>query len=170
MAQYQTRSWVGWHHPRTLVGLAHRFVTLGRKRLPQDTPELTWDPTVRLLEVVPAEPELRRPRAIALVEDHRRRNEVARRSHAKTGRAKHRGITLRRLENDSRPKSRRLPPTTRRRERGEHPGREKISAGAAVKAAHAWGSTLPWVTGFKSLPPLDVDLSQTTVKLTTMHD
>jgi SRSO17 transposase len=28
MAQYETRSWAGWHHHMTLVGLAHLFVTL----------------------------------------------------------------------------------------------------------------------------------------------
>ena len=33
MAQYETRSWVGWHHHMTLVGLAHLFVTLTQKRL-----------------------------------------------------------------------------------------------------------------------------------------
>jgi SRSO17 transposase len=33
MTQYETRSWVGWHHHMTLVGLAHLFVTLVRKRL-----------------------------------------------------------------------------------------------------------------------------------------
>jgi SRSO17 transposase len=33
MAQYETRSWTGWHHHMTLVGLAHLFVTLARKRL-----------------------------------------------------------------------------------------------------------------------------------------
>jgi SRSO17 transposase len=33
MAQYETRSWVGWHHHMTLVGLAHLFVTLTRLRL-----------------------------------------------------------------------------------------------------------------------------------------
>jgi SRSO17 transposase len=33
MTQYETRSWVGWHHHMTLVGLAHLFVTLTRKRL-----------------------------------------------------------------------------------------------------------------------------------------
>jgi SRSO17 transposase len=30
MAQYETRSWVGWHHHMTLVGLAHLFVVLTR--------------------------------------------------------------------------------------------------------------------------------------------
>jgi SRSO17 transposase len=33
MTPYETRSWVGWHHPMTLVALAHLFVTLARKRL-----------------------------------------------------------------------------------------------------------------------------------------
>lgn len=33
MAQYETRSWVGWHHHMTLVGLARLFVTLVQKRL-----------------------------------------------------------------------------------------------------------------------------------------
>jgi SRSO17 transposase len=28
MTQYETRSWVGWHHHMTLVGLAHLFVRL----------------------------------------------------------------------------------------------------------------------------------------------
>jgi SRSO17 transposase len=33
MAQYETRSWAGWHHHMTLVALAHLFVTLARRRL-----------------------------------------------------------------------------------------------------------------------------------------
>jgi SRSO17 transposase len=33
MAQYETRSWIGWHHHMSLVGLAHLFVTLSRLRL-----------------------------------------------------------------------------------------------------------------------------------------
>ena len=33
MAQYETRSWIGWHHHMTLVGLAHLFVTLAKRRL-----------------------------------------------------------------------------------------------------------------------------------------
>jgi len=97
MAQYETRSWVGWHHHMTLVGLAHLFVTLVRKRLQSDVPELTVDRTVRLLEAALDEPQLRLARAIALVDYHLRRNEVARRSHAKTWRARHRGIKFLRL-------------------------------------------------------------------------
>ncbi len=33
MAQYETRSWIGWHHHMTLVGLAHLFVTVTQRRL-----------------------------------------------------------------------------------------------------------------------------------------
>jgi SRSO17 transposase len=33
MAQYEVRSYVGWHHHMSLVGLAHLFVTLTRRRL-----------------------------------------------------------------------------------------------------------------------------------------
>jgi hypothetical protein len=60
-------------------------------------PGLTLDRTVRLLEAALAEPELRLPRATALVDYHIRRNDVARRSHAKTWRAKHRGVKFLRL-------------------------------------------------------------------------
>ena len=52
---------------------------------------------MRLLEAAMGEPELRLRRATALVAYHVRRNEVARRSHAKTWRAKHRGVKFLRL-------------------------------------------------------------------------
>ena len=58
---------------------------------------MTLDRTVRLLEAALGEPELRLSRATALVVYHVRRNEVARRSHAKTWRAKHRGVKFLRL-------------------------------------------------------------------------
>jgi hypothetical protein len=97
MAQYETRSWVGWHHPMTLVGLAHLFVILVRRRLQRNVPELTLDRKVRLLEAALEEPRLRLARAIALVAYHVRRNEAARKSHAKTWRAQHRGVKFLRL-------------------------------------------------------------------------
>ena len=58
---------------------------------------MTLDRTVRLLAAAMEEPELRLPRATALVDYHVRRNEVARRSHAKTWRAKHPGVKFLRL-------------------------------------------------------------------------
>jgi SRSO17 transposase len=33
MAQYETRSWAGWHHHMSLVAMAHLFVTLTRREL-----------------------------------------------------------------------------------------------------------------------------------------
>jgi hypothetical protein len=52
---------------------------------------------VRLLEAALAEPELRLPRATALVDYHIRRNEMARKSHTKTWRDRHRGVKFLRL-------------------------------------------------------------------------
>jgi hypothetical protein len=53
---------------------------------------LTLDRTVRLLEAAFAEPELRLSRAIALVGYHIRRNKIAKASHDKTWRAKHKDV------------------------------------------------------------------------------
>jgi hypothetical protein len=55
------------------------------------------DRAVRLLAAALAEPDLGLRRATALVEYHVRRNEVARKSHAKTWRAKHPGVKFLRL-------------------------------------------------------------------------
>jgi hypothetical protein len=52
---------------------------------------------VRLLEAALAEPALRLERATALVDYHVRRNGVARKSHAKTWRVRHRGVNFLRL-------------------------------------------------------------------------
>src|SRR4051812_37545995 len=97
MAQYETRSWVGWHHHMTLVGLAHLFVTLARRRLQHQVPELTLDRTVRLLEAALEEPELRLPRAVALVEYHIDRNKIAKSSHGKIWKERHEGVNYLRL-------------------------------------------------------------------------
>ena len=58
---------------------------------------MTLDRTVRLLQAALEEPELRLPRATALVDYHVRRNKVARKSHTKTWRARHRGLRFLRL-------------------------------------------------------------------------
>jgi SRSO17 transposase len=97
MAQYETRSYIGWHHHMALVGLAHLFITLTRRRLRHQVPELTLDRTVRLLEAALEEPELKLPRAVALVEYHIHRNKIAKASHDKTWKEKHRGVKYLRL-------------------------------------------------------------------------
>ena len=41
LGQYEVRSWVGWHHHRTLGLLALWFLTVERRRLGKKTPALT---------------------------------------------------------------------------------------------------------------------------------
>ena len=55
------------------------------------------DRTVRLLETALAEPMLSLPLAIALVDYHIRRNKVAKASHDKTWKEKHKGVIYLRL-------------------------------------------------------------------------
>ena len=52
---------------------------------------------VRLLKAALPRPELTVEKALEIVEYHLRRNEVARRSHAKTWRRRHRGIKVKPL-------------------------------------------------------------------------
>ena len=67
-----------------LVALAHFFVTLVRKDLRKETPELTLDRTIRLLKAALKLRHLDEDHSVRLVEYYIRRNEVARRSHEKT--------------------------------------------------------------------------------------
>jgi hypothetical protein len=60
-------------------------------------PELTLDRTVRLLGAALEEPELKLPRAVALVDYHIRRNRVAKASHDKIWKEKHKGVNYLRL-------------------------------------------------------------------------
>ena len=55
---------------------------------------MTLDRTVRLLQRAIEVPGLTLELALLLVEYHIRRNEVARKSHAKTWRARHKGVKL----------------------------------------------------------------------------
>ena len=52
---------------------------------------------MRLLEAALEEPKLRLPRAVALVDYHIRRNRVAKASHDKTWKEKHKGVNYLRL-------------------------------------------------------------------------
>ena len=55
---------------------------------------MTLDRTVRLLQRAIEVPGLTLDLAMLLVDYHIRRNEVARKSHAKTWRARHKGVKL----------------------------------------------------------------------------
>ena len=89
MAQYETRSWIGWHHHMSLVALAHLFITLTRRDLQKKTPELTLDRVVRLLWSAIGIPKLSVEAAIELVNYHINRNRIARNSHMKSWMLKH---------------------------------------------------------------------------------
>ena len=89
MAQYETRSWIGWHHHMSLVALAYRFITLTRLELQKDTPELTLDRVIRLLWSAIGMPTLSVEAAIELVNYHINRNRIARNSHMKSCMLKH---------------------------------------------------------------------------------
>jgi hypothetical protein len=89
MADYETRAWPSWHHHMSLVALAHLFVTLTRKELRKEVPELTLDMAVRVLQSAFASRELNEDDAAALIEYHLRRNRTARESHRKSWLRKH---------------------------------------------------------------------------------
>jgi SRSO17 transposase len=92
MADYETRSWESWHHHMSLVALAHLYVTLTRRDLKRDVPELTLDMALQLLRSAFARSQLTEEDAIELVEYHLRRNRTARKSHRKTWLQKHKRI------------------------------------------------------------------------------
>jgi SRSO17 transposase len=94
MADYEVRSWTGWHHHMTLVALAHLLVTRTHLRLKKKTAGLTLDMAVRLLKAALPRPELTVESALALVEYHLRRNATAKQSHAKRWRQRHPGIDV----------------------------------------------------------------------------
>jgi len=92
MGQYEARAWTSWHHHMSLVALAHLYVTLVRQQLKKKTPALTLDRTVALLQAVLPLPVLTPERALRLLDYYLERNRVARRSHEKTWRRKHKKV------------------------------------------------------------------------------
>lgn len=92
MADYEARAWTSWHHHMSLVALAHLFVTLTRKRLQQNTAELTLDMAVRILKATLPRPEIHEAEALEILDYHLNRNRAAKASHYKTWRQQHKGI------------------------------------------------------------------------------
>jgi len=92
MADYEARGWTSWHHHMSLVALAHLFVTLTKKDLAEEFPELTLPMAVRLLKSTMSRPTLTETEALRLTEYHLNRNAVARNSHRKSWLQKHKTI------------------------------------------------------------------------------
>src|SRR4030042_4274829 len=92
MAGYEARAWTSWHHHMALVALAHLYVTLTKRDLKRNVPELTLDMALRLLRSAFAQPTLNEQEAIDLVDYHLERNRVAHESHRKSWLQKHKQL------------------------------------------------------------------------------
>ena len=75
-----------------VVALAHLYVTLTKRDMKRDVPELTLDTALRLLRSAFAKPTLSEQEAIDLVDYHLERNRVAHDSHRKTWLQKHKQL------------------------------------------------------------------------------
>jgi len=92
MADYEARAWSSWHHHMALVALAHLFVTLTKRDLKRDVPELTLDMAMRVLRAAFAKPTLTEQESIDLIDYHLDRNSAAHDSHRKSWLAKHKRL------------------------------------------------------------------------------
>lgn len=92
MADYEARSWSSWHHHMALVALAHLYVTLTKRDVKQDVPELTLDLAIRVLRASFARPTLSEEEAMDIIDYHIERNRTAHASHRKSWLAKHKRL------------------------------------------------------------------------------
>jgi SRSO17 transposase len=92
MADYEARSWSSWHHHMAMVALAHLYVTLTKRDMKNDIPELTLDMALQVLRSAFARSTLSEDEAGELIDYHLERNRTAHDSHRKTWLQKHKRI------------------------------------------------------------------------------
>jgi hypothetical protein len=89
LADYQVRSWTGWHHHMTLCILAHFFLVRMQLRLKDKAPKLTLPQAILLLKAALEHPKPDAVKAIEILNYYNRRHEAAYRSHRKRRLAKY---------------------------------------------------------------------------------
>lgn len=97
MSDYEARAWTSWHHHMTMVALAHLFITTTRHELQEEMPELTLPMALELMKATMSRPTLTEADALRLTEYHLHRNKVARESHRKSWKRKHKRLQLKPL-------------------------------------------------------------------------
>jgi len=92
MSDYEARAWTSWHHHMTMVAMAHLFMATTRHDLQEEMPEITLPMALELMKATMSRPTLTESDALHLTKYHLQRNRVARQSHRKSWKRKHKRV------------------------------------------------------------------------------